>query len=203
MFLRGLQGRFGRDVVVVENVVDAGSGGVELFRIGQNALLGFEGFVFAGFGGGGLDFAGLEAPQVGKAEAILLVMLERGEALLNFAPTREGIRYSVRGNSAEAVEEDALLGGIESGDGFRLRVDEGELRSEGAENGDGGRLVVHVDAALPVGEDFATEDHLVAVHIDAVGFEDERGARGAIRKRRTGRRGRIRGGSRRSRPSGP
>ena len=55
-------------------------------------------------------------------------------------------------------------------------MDEGELGSEGAENGDGGGLVVDVDAALAVGEDFAAEDDFVGVHVDAVGFEDELGA---------------------------
>ena len=77
---------------------------MEFFRVGENALLGFESFVFAGFWRGGLDFAGLEAPEVGKAEAILLVVLELREAVLDFSPAGEGVGNGVGGDSAEAVE---------------------------------------------------------------------------------------------------
>ncbi len=87
-----------------------------------------------------------------------------------------GLGDGIGGDAGEAVEEDALLGLVEAGEGFSLRVDEGQFGCELAEHGDGGGLVVDEDAAFAGGEDFAAEDDLVALGVDAVFFEDGLGA---------------------------
>ncbi|MGC2297181.1 MAG: hypothetical protein WA476_00155 [Acidobacteriaceae bacterium] len=87
--MRGLEGGFGGGIVFVEDVGDGGGGGLKFFRIEEDALLGFEGFIFTGFGSGGANFASLEGPEVGEAEAVLLVMLERGEAFADIVPAGE------------------------------------------------------------------------------------------------------------------
>ena len=51
-------------------------------------------------------------------------------------------------------------------------MDQGQLRGELAENGDGGRLIVDEDAALAGREDFAAQDDFAAAGVDAVFFED-------------------------------
>ena len=149
---------------------------MKFFGVEEDALFGFEGFVFAGFGGGGLNFFGLKGPEVGEAKAVLLVALDFGEAGLDVAPAGEGVGGSVGRDCAEAVEEAALLGWIEAGEGFGLGVNESQLGSESAEDGDSSGLVVDVNAALAVGKDFAAEDDFVGIDVDAVGFEDELGA---------------------------
>ena len=92
------------------------------------------------------------------------------------APAGVGFGDGVGGDAAEAVEQDALLGLVEAGEGFSLGVDEGQLGGELLEDGDGGGLVVDEDAALAGGEDFAAEDDFVAFGVDAVFFEDGFGA---------------------------
>ena len=88
------------------------------------------------------------------------------------APAGVGFGDGVGGEAAEAVEEGALLGLVEAGRALALRVDQGQLRGELPEDGDGGRLVVDEDAALAGGENFAAEDDFVAAGVDAVFFED-------------------------------
>ena len=118
MLLCGLEGGFSGGVVFVEDVGDGGGGGLKFFSVEEDALLGFEGFVFAGFRGGGVDFASLEGPEVGEAEAVLLVMLDRGEAFADVVPAGEsfgdGFACRVGIEAAEAIEEGALLAGIEA-----------------------------------------------------------------------------------------
>ena len=182
--MRGLEAGFCGVVVFVEKIVDCDGGGLEFFRVGEDALLGFEGFVFAGEWGGVADFACLEGPEVGEAEAVAFVLLQFCEAVTDFVPAGAGPgcggEGGIDGGAGEAVKKDTLLGGVETGDGFGLGVDEGELGSEGAEDGDGGGLVVDVDAAFAVGEDLAAQDDFVGVDVDAVGFEDELGAGGGF-----------------------
>ncbi len=88
------------------------------------------------------------------------------------APAGVGFGDGVGGDAAEAVEEDALLGLVEAGEGLALGVDQGQFRGELLEDGDGGGLVVDEDAAFAGGEDFAAEDDFVAGGVDAVFFED-------------------------------
>ena len=92
-----------------------------------------------------------------------------------------GCGDGVGGDAGEAVEEDALLGLVEAGVGFGLRVDEGELGGELLEDGDGGGLVVDEDTAFAGGEDLAAEDDVVAFGVDAVFFEDGFGAGGGLK----------------------
>ena len=99
---------------------------------------------------------------------------------LAVAPAGVGLGDGVGGDAAEAVEEDALLGLVEAGEGFGLRVDQGQFRGELLENGDGGGLVVDEDAALAGGEDFAAQDDFGAFGVDAVFFEDGFGAGGGL-----------------------
>lgn len=57
-------------------------------------------------------------------------MLELSEAGLDRPPVGEGFAGGVGRQVAEAVEQAALLGGIEARDGFALGVDESQLRGE-------------------------------------------------------------------------
>ena len=92
------------------------------------------------------------------------------------APAGVGFGDGVGGDAGEAVEQDALLGLVEAGEGFGLRVDEGQFRRELLEDGDGGGLIVDEDAAFAGGEDFAAQNDFAAFGVDAVFFEDGFGA---------------------------
>ncbi len=155
-------------------------GGVELFRVGEDALFGFEGFVFAGLEMGGFDFLALIAPEIDHAEAVLLALEEIVELVLGGVPVGVGGRDRVEGDAGEAVEEDALLGLVETGLGFGLRVDQGEFGGELLEDGDGGRLIVDEDAAFATRENLAAEDDVGAFRVDAVFFENGFGAGGGL-----------------------
>ena len=87
-------------------------------------------------------------------QAVLFAALEVGEFGGGGAPAGEG--FGDRGwvEIGKAVKEDALLGLVEAGEGFALRVDEGELGGEQLEHADGGRLVVDEDSAFAGDEDF-------------------------------------------------
>lgn len=184
VLLRCLEGGFGGSVVFVEYAAGAESGGLEFFGVGEDTLLGGEGFVFAGLRRDGLNFPSLEAPEVGEAKTILLIALEIGEAVLDCTPAREsigdGIARRVGLEATEAVEERALLGRIEAGESFALGVDEGQLGCELAQDGDGGRLVVDVDTPFAIVEDFAAKDDLSALGVNAVGIQHDVGAGGAL-----------------------
>ena len=160
----------------VELVEGAHGGGVELFGVGQDALFGFEGLVFAGVEVGGFDLLALIAPEIDHAQAVLLALEQVVELCLGGAPAGVGLGDGVSGDAAEAVEQDALLGLVEAGERLGLRVDEGEFGRELLEDGDGGGLVVDEDAALAGGEDFAAQNDLGAFGVDAVFFEDGLGA---------------------------
>ena len=56
---RGAESDFSGGAAFVELVEGAHGGGVELFRVGEDALFGFEGFVFAGLETGGFDLLAL------------------------------------------------------------------------------------------------------------------------------------------------
>ncbi len=87
-----------------------------------------------------------------------------------------GLRDGIGRNAAEAVEQDALLGLVEAGEGLGLRVDQRQFGRELLEDRDGGGLVVDEDAALAGGENFAAQDDFGAFGVDAVFFEDGFGA---------------------------
>ena len=176
----GAEGDFGRGSAFVELVEGSVGGGVELFSVGEDALFGFEGFVFAGLEVGGLDFLALVAPEIDHAEAVLLALEEVVELVLGGVPVGVGGGDGVEGDAGEAVEEDALLGLVEAGVGLGLGVDEGQFWGELLEDGDGGGLVVDEDAALAGGEDLAAEDDVVAFRVDAVLFQDGFGAGGGL-----------------------
>ena len=55
---------------------------------------------------------------------------------------------------------------------FSLRVYQRQLRRKLLEHGDRGGLVVHEDAALAGGKDFAAQNYFVALGVDAVVFEN-------------------------------
>ena len=114
-----------------------------------------------------------------------------------------GLGDGVGGDAGEAVEEDALLGLVEAGEGFSLGVDEGEFGGELPKDGDGGGLVVDEDAALAGGEDFAAEDDFAAFGVDAVFFEDGFGAGSGLERRRRRRPFLRRGARLRPRPCHP
>ena len=99
-------------------------------------------------------------------------MEEVVELVLGGTPAGVGLGDGVGGDAGEAVEEDALLRGVEARKGFGLRVDEGELGRELLEDLHGGGLVVDEDAAFAGGEDFAAENDVGGFQVDAVGFED-------------------------------
>ncbi len=79
--------------------------------------------------------------------------------------------------SAKAVEQNALLGLVEAGEGFGLRVNQGELGRKLPEDGNGGGLIVDEDAAFAGGKNLAAQNDLGAFGVDAVFFEDRFGAR--------------------------
>ena len=155
--------------------------GVEFFSVGEDALFGFEGFVFAGNEVGRRDLLALIAPEIDHAEAVLLTLDEVVEFGGGVTPAGVGCGDGLNGDAAEAVEEGALLGLVEAGEGLALGVDKGELRGKLLEDGDGGGLVVDEDAAFAVGLDFAAEDDLVAGGVDAVVLEDGFSAGGGLK----------------------
>jgi len=156
----------------VELLKAAGGCAVEFFSVGEDAFFGFQGFVFAGDELGLGDFLVLIAPEVDHAEAVLLALDEFVEVIGGLAPADVGFSDGVGGEAGEAVEEGALLGLVEAGEGFALGVDEGEFRGELLEDGDRGGLVVDEHSAFAVGLDFAPEDDFVAGGVDAVLLED-------------------------------
>jgi hypothetical protein len=87
-----------------------------------------------------------------------------------------GFGNGVGGEAGEAVEQDALLGLVEAGEGLGLRVDQGQLRRKLLEHGHGSGLVVDEDAALAGRQNLAAQNDLVAFGVDAVFFEDIFGA---------------------------
>ena len=86
----GAEGDFGRGSAFVELVEGSHGGGVELFGVGEDALFGFEGFVFAGLEMGGLDFLALIAPEIDHAEAVLLALEQVVELVLGGVPVGVG-----------------------------------------------------------------------------------------------------------------
>ncbi len=80
----------------------------------EDALLGFEGFVFARLQVRGVDLLVLIAPQIDHAQAVLLALEQIVELVWSAAPTGVGFGDSVGGNAAEAVQEDALLRLVEA-----------------------------------------------------------------------------------------
>ena len=66
----------GAGAAFVELVEGAHGGGVEFLSVGQDALLGFEGFVFAGLEMGGFDLLALIGPEIDHAQAVLLALEE-------------------------------------------------------------------------------------------------------------------------------
>ena len=107
----------------------------------------------------------------------------RSSLSLCWASRQLGVGFGdgVGRDAGEAVEEDALLGLVEAGEGFSLRVDQGQFGGELLEDGDGGGLVVDEDAALAGGENFAAENDFAAFGVDAVFFEDGFGAGGGLK----------------------
>ena len=77
-------------------------------------------------------------------------------------PAGVGFRDGAGIDAAEAVEEGALLGLVKARQALALSVDQSQLGSELAEDGDRGRLVVDEDAALAGREDFAAQDDFAA-----------------------------------------
>ena len=102
------------------------------------------------------------------------------ELLRGLAPAGVGFGDGVGGDAAEAVEENALLRLVEAGEGFGLRVHQGQFRGELLQHGNGGGLVIDEDAAFAVGEDFAAEDDFRAFGVDAVFLQRGFGAGGGL-----------------------
>ncbi len=121
---------FGGCAAFVELVECAHGGGIKFFGVGEDALFGFEGLVFAGFEMGLLDLLALIGPKVDHAQAVLLAVEQVVEFVLSGAPASVGFGYGVSGNAGETVEEDALLRGIETRQALSLRVDESQLGRE-------------------------------------------------------------------------
>src|SRR6266700_1851804 len=118
------------------------------------------------------NFLVLIGPQVNHAKPVLLASEQFFQLRSSILPGRAGLGDCIGGEAGEAIEEDALLGLVETGKRLSLRVDEGELGGELAKNGDSGGLIVHENSALTGGEDFATEDDFVAFGVDPVLFKD-------------------------------
>ena len=168
----GAKRAFGRGIAFVELIVGVHGRGIQLFRVSQHALLGFQGFVFSRFELRGVDFFALIAPEIDHAQAVLFALEQVVEFRLRLAPARMGLGHRVRCKIAEAIEQDALLVLIEAGMGFSLGVHQGQFRRKLAKNSDGSGLIVDEDAPLAVGENFTAENNLGAFRVDAVVFED-------------------------------
>ena len=118
----------------------------------------------------------LIAPQVDHAQAVLLAVSSSSSLACAARQRFERLGDRVGRDAGEAVEQDALLGLVEAGECFSLRVDQRELGRKLPENGDGGGLVVDEDAAFAGGQNFAAQNDFVAFGVDAVFFEDRFGA---------------------------
>ncbi len=115
----GSQGSLGRIAALIQALKCAHRGGVELFGVGQDALLGFESLVLAGNKMSCIDLLALVAPQIDHAQPILLALQKVVELGGGGAPAGVGFKHGSGIDAAEAVEQRALLGLVEGAEASR------------------------------------------------------------------------------------
>ena len=173
LLLRGTEGRGGGSIPFVEQVEGLHGGVIDFFCVSENALLGFQYFVLPRLRFGVFDLAGLEGPEVDEAEAILFALLQVFDTLANIVPRGVGGGNRLKVTGGEAIEQAKSSRRIERLKRFILRMNDGEMGSKLAKNGNGGRLVVDEDPALAGGGNFATHDEGAIVRfVQAIALED-------------------------------
>ena len=104
LFLRGAQRRGGRSIPFIEQIEGLHGSVVDFFRVRQNALFGFEAFVFARLQLRFFDLAVLKYPQIDQAEAILLALFQLFDTIANSIPGFVRRRYWRQLASGKAIQ---------------------------------------------------------------------------------------------------
>ena len=157
--------------------------------VGEAFEFGAEVVVLADAEGGGLDLGRLVA-ELGDAAGAPARVGGIGEARVELAQAGDSRCQALAGfaESAAAVEEGELAGGVEQAELFALAVDVGQVPGERGERGAGGGAVVDADApgeAPAVGDAGAAADGEIAVEGDVGVVEDAGDGVGGGRPRET------------------
>ena len=128
----GAESGFGRGAAFVELIEGAHGGGVELFSVGEDALFGFEGFVFAGFEMRGFDLLALIGPEIDHAQAVLLALEQVVEFVLGVRASERGLRRRRRSRCRRSGRAGCAAASGRSWRGFQFARGRGRARGRAA-----------------------------------------------------------------------
>ncbi len=119
-----------------------------------------------------LNLPGLKAPKISHAQSVLLIAFEGFEPAGALPPRRVRRANLLRRDAREPVEQEALLGSIEAGQGFRLRVNQRQLRGEQFQYRSRGRLIVYKDTALARSSNLPPQQNFTLACIDPMRLQN-------------------------------
>ena len=168
---------------LVKKIVRTHCGGVKLLGVGEDPLfsLKLRIFLFAADSGLG-DLFGLVPPQIGHAQAVLLVGEHLVQPRLRGAPLCERRGNSLQRQAAEAVQQHPLLRLVKGSQRLSLRVHECKFRCEQPKYPHRRGLIVYEYPTLAIGDDLPSQHDGfgIGIGVNSVTFKHGQRARSRL-----------------------